>query len=113
MSKKGITVKVNFDNLADIAAKLPKESADIIAKGIHDIDAHATANTPRDTGNLANSKSVELDGASGRIHWSAEYAAYVNFGTYKMDAQPFASDAVEKVEPSIIAAFKELEGRIT
>lgn len=113
MMSKGVSIRVKFNNIDDIAAKLPNEVGDIITKGIHDIDAHATANTPRDTGKMANSKSVEVNGTSGRIHWSAEYAAYVNFGTRKMAAQPYATDAVEKVQPSILAALKELEGRIT
>ncbi len=110
---RGVSVRVRFNNLDKVAAAVPREVETIITKGMHDIDAHATAATPVDTGKLANSKSVEIDGMKGRIHWSAEYAAYVNFGTRKMAAQPFATDAAEKVVPSIEAALKELEGRIT
>jgi HK97 gp10 family phage protein len=112
MGKKTF-VRIKFNNLDKVAAALPREVGDIVAKGIHDIDAHATAATPRDTGKLANSKSVDIDGTSGSVHWSAEYAGHVNFGTRNMNAQPFATDAAEKVFPSIEAALRELEGRIT
>ncbi len=107
------SIRIKFNNLDEVAAKVPEAVEDIVTKGVHDIDAHATANTPVDTGKLKNSKSVEIDGMKGRISWSAEYAAFVNFGTRKMAAQPFATDAAEKVFPSIEAALQELEGKIT
>lgn len=112
MARTGIRIKSN--RLGEIASKLPQVVGDVLTKGIHDIDAHATAQTPVDTGNLMNSKQVEINdgGLACKISWSAEYAAYVNFGTRSMAAQPFASDAVEKVSPSIIAALEQLEGKL-
>lgn len=108
------TVRIKTNNLGRIAAKVPLAVGDILTKGVHDIDAHATAATPVDTGKLKNSKEVEIGngGLENKISWSAEYAGFVNFGTRKMPAQPFASDAVEKVQPSILAALQQLEGRL-
>lgn len=96
------------NNLDKIAAKLPVETDLVIDKFIHDVDAHATASTPVDTGKLKNSKKV----TKGRIHWSAEYAGHVNFGTRNTPAQPFASDAVEKCLPGLEEALADLESRI-
>ena len=46
--------------------------------------------TRRDTGALAANKTIERDTESRTIHWNQEYAAYQNFGTYKMSGTHFA-----------------------
>lgn len=108
------TVKVKFNKLPEIAEKVPEAVGEIITKGMHDMDAHATAATPVDTGALKASKQLEISdgGLHARLSWSKEYGVYVNFGTRKMAAQPFASDAVAKVQPSIEAALHDLESKI-
>lgn len=113
MASKTITIK--FNNLPKVAAALPVEVSEIVVKGLTDIEAHSEANAPVDTGNLKNSHQIEIepDGMSGRVYIGAHYAGHVNYGTVNQAAQPFASDAVVKVKPSIEAALNSLESRIT
>ena len=53
-----------------------------------------TADVPRDTGDLANSKVVRKSGGQGvEYGWTAGHAGFVEFGTEHMAAQPFARPA--------------------
>lgn len=109
------SIRVNFNNLSKVATALPVEVGKVVAKGLTDIEAHSKSSAPVDTGNLRNSHQLEIasDQLSGRVYVGAEYAGFVNFGTVKQAAQPYASDAVEKVVPSMQMALNQLEGRIT
>ena len=104
-----VRLVVKSNNLPKIAARVPEAVDLAIDKFLSDVDANATADTPVDEGYLKNSKQRE----KRRIYWGANYAAYVNFGTIHMAAQPFASDAVAKCEPGFQAALRSLEGAIT
>jgi HK97 gp10 family phage protein len=104
----GVTIRVKFNRLGDIARELPEAAETIVDKFLTDVDADATINTPVDTGYLKNSKVREKN----RIAWGADYAAYVNFGTRFMEAQPFASNAVEHALPGAEAAVADLAGRL-
>lgn len=80
----------------------------------------AYADVPVDTGNLLNSIDAEPrdDGCTCRA--DAEYAQYVEFGTWKMDAQPYfipALYAAEDVasplwEDALNAALEEEEAEL-
>jgi HK97 gp10 family phage protein len=48
----------------------------------------------------------------GEIRYTAYYAGYVHDGTVKMPARPFLRDAVESVVPSMLLAFRGLEGML-
>lgn len=50
--------------------------------------------TPRRTGRLAASATVTPDG----VRWGVGYAVFVNYGTRRMVAQPFATDALTAAE---------------
>lgn len=73
------------------ARSAPKKVADRIA-------ATARSYAPVDTGALRGSiESVSVEaGYSADVIAGAEYAAYVEYGTYKMAAQPFLTPAVEQ-----------------
>ena len=107
-------IDVKFNDFPKIAKKLPKAVGTIMTKGTHDIEAHADSQTPVDTGNLKSSKSTSITdgGLDNTISWSADYAGHVNYGTRNQAAQPFATDAAEKVFPSIINALRQLEGKL-
>lgn len=108
-------IVVRFNKLPAIAARVPEAVGEIVTKAMHDMDAHATAATPVDTGALKNSKELEITdgGLHARLSWSQDYAAYVDQGTRFMAAQPFATDAVAKVQPSMDAALHDLERTLT
>lgn len=76
----------------------PKKTADSIAAAARDL-------CPVDTGALRasiQSSSVER-GKEAEVSVSAEYAAYVEFGTYKMAAQPFLVPAFEEHKMELVA----------
>lgn len=106
---RAIQVKIKMNKLPEASAKLREAVKEAQEKFLDDVENLATATVPVDTGKLKGSK----ERSEGRIAWTAEYAAYVNFGTRHMAPQPFASDAVEKAEPTLIAALQEIEGKLT
>ena len=110
----GVRLKVVFNDLGKTKAALPREVSQVVRKGTFDIDAHATVNTPVDTGALKNSKQVEFfeNGMRSKIGWSAEHAIYVHEGTRRMSARPFAKDAFDQVAPSIVDALNQLASKL-
>ena len=74
--------------------------------GARVIEAHAKINAPVDTGFLRNSimvaeMLVSPTGGYVVVAVYAEYAAHVEFGTVKMQAQPYISPAVYDNENKI------------
>lgn len=80
------------------ARSAPKKVADRIA-----VTARSLA--PVDTGALRGSiESVSVErGYSADVIAGAEYAAYVEYGTYKMAAQPFLTPAVDQHAAEFLA----------
>lgn len=112
----GIVIEITFNKLTAIAARFPGEVSDITNSAIHDLVRHAAPNTPVDTGNLKSAQTQQLASPAKQEasnHWTAGYAAYVNGGTARMAARPFASSAAEAVKPRWINQLKVLERRIT
>lgn len=52
---------------------------------------------PYQTGNLRRSHSSEYSADEGLVHNSAEYAVYVIYGTYKMDARNYPSQVCKEL----------------
>lgn len=104
-----IRVIVKMNKLPSTSSALQAAVDDVVDKYISEVDTIATGTVPVDTGKLKNSKEV----SKGRIAWTAEYAAHVNYGTRYMAAQPFATDAAEKALPTLIQALSEVEGKLT
>ena len=83
----------------------PKKVADTIA-------AEARSRAPKDTGYLAgsiSSRSLE-SGKTAEVFVEADYAAYVEFGTWKMAAQPFLSPAFAAHEKELSLALSKASG---
>src|SRR5690349_2736274 len=104
----GTKIVIRINNLDKIAAQLKPKLEVAIQKFLFDVDAHATASTPVDTGKLKNSKSV----SEHEIRWSAEYAAFVDQGTRYQPAQPFATTAVQQCIPAFKEALESLGGEL-
>lgn len=64
--------------------------------------AIATDLVPVDTGNLMNSLDASTDGTEVTAETDCEYAEYVEYGTWKMAAQPYFLPALEE---ALAAAF--------
>ncbi len=56
-------------------------------------------------GELRQSITSQVDGLTGDIGTSKEYSAYVEFGTYKMAAQPYLVPALKSKQSDVIAAI--------
>lgn len=74
------------------AALAVKEVSELIA-----LDAQGRA--PVRTGNLRSSIGSSSQKKEGEVFAGAEYAAFVEYGTYKMPAQPFLGPAVARYAP--------------
>lgn len=71
------------------------------------VQAQAKHIAPKRTGFMANNISVEpiqrtASSVTGTIEAKADYSSFVEFGTYKMSAQPFIRPAVSAGQPVFI-----------
>jgi len=62
---------------------------------------------PVDTGNLVKSGFIQAMGDVLYIGFEAEYASYVEMGTYKMAAQPFLRPAFDLAEGDALNAIAD------
>ena len=93
-----ITVKLDTRQLERIAKDLNSNVDDVIGTLAYQLEGYAKAIVPVKTANLKNSiesKRVKIN------HWQvnvwADYGIHVEFGTYKMRAQPFLVPGTHKV----------------
>ena len=103
-----ISVSVDTTKLNAIIAALPGNRDQIIRATAQHILSVAVPRAPYRFGYLRNSGRVNDDNVSSgyvNVEFTAEYAAYVELGTWKMAARPFLKPAVE-------AEAKLLEDRI-
>lgn len=56
-------------------------------------------------GELRQSITSQVDGLTGNVATNKAYAAYVEFGTYKMKAQPYLVPALKGKQSEVIAAI--------
>lgn len=67
--------------------------------------SEAQSNCPVDTGFLQSTGFMQVTGNDVEIGFGAEYASYVEFGTYKMAAQPFLRPALDNAEAAALSAI--------
>jgi HK97 gp10 family phage protein len=112
----GATITVQLNRFPEIASRFNPEVTNIINKGVFDLVAAADPITPVDTGTLKGSKQIDTAGGGGdvsaKVTWTAEYAWYVEGGTSRMAAQPFAGPAADRVFPGVIAELSALVERL-
>lgn len=126
-----------FNHLPEMPALINRAIREAVAKAAYDIQAHAAANAPVDTGMLKSSvyvvlydKSTYGEGVSGDpanllpevdrpandmtafIAVGATYGLYVEFGTAHGPAQPYLIPALEFVAPQFEKALSRLEERL-
>lgn len=68
----------------------------------------ATNTVPVDTGTLQSSISADPDEDTCECHADTDYAEYVEYGTYKMDAQPYFQPAVQEALDSATVAAQDI-----
>ena len=100
-----ISVSVDTSKLDEIIAKLPGNRDKIVKATAMHVLGEARKRAPVKTGNLRNHSEVTDGEGYANVEFQAEYAPYVELGTYKMNARPFLTPAIE-------AEAKLLEKRI-
>lgn len=79
-------------------------TVDDLAEGALVIAVEAENNCPVDTGYLRSTVFVTKNGDDVEVGFEAPYASYVEFGTYKMAAQPFLRPALDNAELAALSA---------
>lgn len=92
----------------DLAAVGPRVRAGadrMVVKACADIQAGARSRCPVDTGFLRSSITTDIVRGSGvttgEVGPTAHYGAYVEYGTWRMAAQPYLGPATATVEASL------------
>jgi HK97 gp10 family phage protein len=84
----------------------------VVAAGGHRVLATMQTRTPVDTGFLKSSESVDVDGLHFEAGPTADYGEYVELGTSRMAAEPYAGPAFDQELPTIIDALADAGARI-
>lgn len=97
-------------DLDRIAADVPRRSSLVVRKSATDVEAHAKARTPVDTGYLRGSIGAD-HGRDGNLTYSdigptADYGPHVEFGTRNQAPQPYMMPAADAVTPSFVAGVE-------
>jgi len=103
MTVRGIPEAIAALERRVIAAKVAetvaaKAGGEVVAA---DMKAHA----PRDSGRMAGSVVVRVEGDTAHVGPTVPYARFPNFGTRYQSAQPFASNAANESEGPVEAAM--------
>lgn len=69
------------------------------------VQADMRIRAPKDTGALAASITVEMDGETAKIGPTVPYAPFVEFGTRYMEGQAFMAEAAEDTDTGVVAAM--------
>ena len=80
-------------------------TVDDLAEGALVIAEAAENMCPFKTGYLQSTIFVQYDGNDVNVGFSAEYASYVEFGTYKAPAQPFLRPALDFFQEEALSAI--------
>lgn len=76
-----------------------------LAEGAAIILAQAQELCPVDTGFLQSTGFMQVTSSDVEIGFAAEYASFVEFGTFKMAAQPFLRPALDIAEDAALSAI--------
>lgn len=99
-------INITYDGaLGALADEIEERVSAAIAAGAETVKEHAQSICPVDTGNLRDSIAVSQDGTGAEISANTDYAAYVEFGTSKMAAQPFLVPALLGNENAVLSAI--------
>lgn len=107
--------RVRIDGFDKLEAKL-KRNMDLgavrtrVRKNGSEMHKKAQKNVPVDSGNLK--RNIELDitdnGLTAEVEPTADYAAYVEYGTRFMEAQPYLKPAYDEQKKKFIKDLNEL-----
>mgnify|MGYP002352280369 CR=1 FL=1 len=106
-------------DLSNVAGKVGPLVQTVMRKTARDIEGDAKAFAPVDTGNLKSSighSDLRTVGQSGdlevEIGPTANYGAFVEFGTSRMAPHAFMGPALDRRAPGFVAALEQIAGGI-
>lgn len=104
------TINVRLSSkIPAVTALVSARLASAIEKAATDIEAHAKAQAPVDTGYLKGAiEAKKQSPLAWRVESPADYSLYQEYGTHKMGAHPFMTPAAETVRPSLEMALRNL-----
>ena len=106
-----VVAEVRFNHIGKVSEQALALAEAAVAKAAFDIEGHAKAVVPVDTGNLKNSIQTkrEDEGLTYTVGpRGVDYAIYVEYGTYKMHAQPYLRPAANRVWPDFVKAMEQI-----
>lgn len=108
-------VVIESDQTAEVSARIQSMVRKVIQEATFAVEAHAKVEVPVDTGNLKNSiiSSIEAGGDRGVVSTNVEYAAYVEFGTRFLPAQPYMLPAYNRVVPKVKDDLDEIRRAVS
>ena len=99
-------IDITYDGaLGAFADEIEERVSAAIAAGAEAVKERAQSVCPVDTGALRDSIAVSQDGTVAEISANTDYAAYVEFGTSKMAAQPYLVPSLLGNENAVLAAI--------
>lgn len=100
-------------DLGKASIETTRKAVQVVRKAAADVEAAAKGRAPVDTGALRGSIGTSMHGPlAAEIGPTVHYGQYVEFGTYKMAAQPYMGPAADQVEPGFVEAMEQLGGEI-
>jgi HK97 gp10 family phage protein len=102
----GEQLRRNLDRLA--GAQRRQAQQDGLEAGARIVETHAKVLCPVDTGFLRNSIQVDsVTPMEAIIAPHTDYAEYVEFGTSRMEAQPYMRPGLDEHEDEIVQAVRD------
>ena len=90
-------------------AQVRSKASQVVRKAASDVEAHAKMFAPVDTGNLRQSIITRsVDDLTSEIISGADYAIFQEYGTRFQPGTAHMRPALERVEPSFIAAMEQI-----
>lgn len=110
-------IRITFDRLPEIAAKLPQVTSTVVRKAAFDVEAQAKSELYEghgvDTGLLKSSIQTDMEGdLRAIVAPHTEYASYVEFGHHSFTGYHYMTQAAEWVRPAFLEAMRRLEAML-
>lgn len=98
MAKSNMTITIDFNYIPAVIASVEARSRSAPKKVADRIAATARQLVPKDTWQLHDSiQAISIrTGKEAEVVALTDYAAFVEYGTYRMAAQPYIGPAVEQ-----------------
>lgn len=89
-------------------AKSKTQTAKVLKNSIEKVSNTARRIAPKDTRFMHDNIVTRYSAQEGTVHSQAGYSGFVEFGTRKMDAQPFMRPAFYKGRQQFIKDFEDV-----